>query len=527
MVPMAGDARADIDRLLLRGSRPAVIPGTEQGHGVFADGDETATASPEPSAVAFALQDVGRRFGTFEALRSVSLTIRAGERLAIIGPSGAGKTTLLRLLNTSLFASAGNIQVLGSDPVSLRSRELRSLRAKIGTIYQQLLLVPQVSVMQNVIAGRLARTPLWRAAVSLVSRAESERVREALDRVGIGSKIFERVDRLSGGEQQRVAIARALYQEPHVLLADEPVSSVDPARSVEILDLLARAGRGRTFVVTTHRIESLLPFVSRVIGLREGRIVFDKASSDVTLDDLGCLYESERAKASVSAPRVHSPALDGGAGAVFLGASNTPGEFMLPRIVPAFVRERPGVRLSLTLKDTAETIRDLLDGHLDLAFVGAREANPRLRFEDFADDEIILVASPSFSGIPAGPLTASTVSQLSRVERECGSGTRAVVEEYFSNMGAPLKRAAVALEVSSLVGLKAAVISGIGVAFASRVAVNSELKSGLLRELTIQSVKIRRQIFAAWRTEVELTPQAKSFLEIARRAWRSELAGMR
>jgi phosphonate transport system ATP-binding protein len=194
---------------------------------------------------------------------------------------------------------------------------------------------------------------------------------------------------------------------------------------------------------------------------------------------------------------------------------------MLPSIVPTFVSERPGVRVSLTLKDTLETTKDLLEGRLDIAFVGAREANPRLRFEDFADDEIILVASPFFAGLPPGALSATAVAGLARVEREAGSGTRAVVEEYFSNMGAPLRQSAVALEVGSLVGLKAAVISGIGVAFASRMAVASELKSGLLRELAVDSMRIRRQIFAAWRVDAELTPQAKSFLEIARKAWRS------
>ncbi len=520
MVTMAGQARADTEPLLLRGSKGGSIR-----EGVFAEAEDSARSGLDRGSgrIAFTLRAVCRRFGTFEALRSVDLTIRAGERVAIIGPSGAGKTTLLRLLNTSLFPSGGDLCVLGADPASLRSKDLRALRARIGTIYQQLLLVPQVSVLQNVVAGRLARTPLWKAAFSLISRAESERVRDVLDRVGIGSKIFERVDRLSGGEQQRVAIARALYQDPDALLADEPVSSVDPTRSAEILELLSRAGEGRTLLVTTHRLEALLPWISRVVGLREGQLLFDKSSSEVTLDDLARLYESDRARSSVGPPRIPSPPIDSGAGAVFVGASNTPGEFMLPRIVPVFVRERPGVRISLTLKDTAETTRDLLDGRIDLAFLGAREPNPRLRFDDFAEDEIILVASPSFSGLPAGPLEASAVAKLSRVERESGSGTRSVVEEYFSNMGAPLSPTSVALEVGSLVGLKAAVISGIGVAFASRIAVDSELQSGLLRELAIDSVKIRRQVFAAWRADAELTPQAKSFLQIARKAWRLEL----
>ena len=175
----------------------------------------------------------------------------------------------------------------------------------------------------------------------------------------------------------------------------------------------------------------------------------------------------------------------------------------------------------MTLKDSAETIRDLLEGRLELALVGAREPNARLRFEDFADDEIILVAASSFPGLPQGSLTAAEAAEVLRVERESGSGTRAVVEEYFANLGVPLNPAAIALEVSSLVGLKAAVISGIGMAFASRLAVAGELESGLLRQVPVQSMRIRRQIFAVWRSDSELTPQTKSFLEVARNTWRT------
>lgn len=520
MVPVSREAPADLNS-------PVVLNGP--GAAPSAVRSETITGGPGtarlPPSVQLGLQGAAKRFDAFEALQPLSLTIAPGERVAIVGPSGAGKTTLLRLLNTTLFPSAGSVRVLDANPVGLGPRALRALRGRIGTIYQQLLLVPQVSVLQNVVAGRLAQMPLWKAVFSLVSRAEAERVHEVLERVGIGSKIYERVDRLSGGEQQRVAIARALYQEPEILIADEPVSSVDPGRSAEILELLAKAGHGRTLLISTHRLDATMPWISRVIGLREGRLLFDKSSSALTLDDLSKLYASDKGKNSPAPARPISPVRSSLAGAVFIGASNTPGEFMLPRIVPAFVSERPGVRVSLTLKDTLETTKDLLEGRLDLAFVGAREADPRLRFEDFADDEIILVASPFFPGLPPAALSATAVAELARVEREAGSGTRAVVEEYFSNMGVPLKQSAVALEVGSLVGLKAAVISGIGVAFASRVAVASELTSGTLREVAVDSMRIRRQIFAAWRADTELTPQAKSFLEIARKALRSTREG--
>lgn len=509
---MARVPRANIQTLLLGGSGLSVPSREADSH--------TEVHRPkgsEPTRTAFVLTGVSKSYGAMESLKSISLRISVGERVAIIGPSGAGKTTLLRLLNTSLFPSRGTLNILGSNPLALKPAKLRKLRGRIGSVFQQLLLVPQVSVLQNVIAGQLSRTPLWKAALALVSTAESERVHAVLEKVGIGSKIYERVDRLSGGEQQRVAIARTLYQNPEVLIADEPVSWVDPTRSLEVLELLARAAEGRTLVISTNRPEALLPWVSRVIGVRQGSLVFDKPTGDVTVDDFSQLYSSVKAAPAPQAPRSLSPQVTSAAGAVMVGASNTPGEFMLPRVVPAFVKAFPGVRVGLALKDTKETIRDLVEGRVDIAFLGARDSSAQLHFEDFADDEIILVASPSLS-LPAPILTPSEVAQLARVEREPGSGTRAVVEDYFSNRGTPLNPAAIALEVGSLVGLKAAVISGIGIAFSSRLAVTSELASGVLREVPVQSVRIRRLIFVAWRMG-GLTPQAKGFLQVSRQIW--------
>jgi phosphonate transport system ATP-binding protein len=447
----------------------------------------------------------------------LTLTIRSGERVAVIGPSGAGKTTLLRLLNTSLSPSEGTVEVLGGNPALLGPSQLRALRVRVATVYQQLLLVPQVSVLQNVVAGRLGKMPLWKAVLALVSRAEAARVWSVLEQVGIEEKIYERVDRLSGGEQQRVAIARALYQEPEVLIADEPVASVDPTRSEEIVELLGKVGQGRTLLVSTHRLEALLPVISRVIGIRGGQILFDKYKSELNLDDLAQLYESQKGTRPPSAPRPVSPGAYSSAGVAFIGASNTPGEFILPKLVREFVQDCPGVRVSLSVKGTAEITKDLLGGRLDLAFVGARTPNPALHFEEFAQDEIILVAAPSFNALPAGSISASQVALIPRVEREPGSGTRAVVEDHFANMGIPLSPAAVALEVGTLIGLKAAVISGIGAAFTSRRAVQSELAAGVLRELPVQSVKIPRRIFVAWRSAGELPLAARSFLEVARK----------
>ena len=474
---------------------------------------------------AFELRGVAKQYGSLRAIQPLDLTVEAGERLAVIGPSGAGKSTLLRLLNTSLRPSAGKVIVFGEETSSLPDKRLRAIRSRIGTIYQQYLLVPQVSVFQNVIAGRLGKISLWKATWSLLSPSEAERVSRVLERVGLAERIFERVDRLSGGEQQRVAVARLLYQDPEVLVADEPVASVDPARGAEILSLLGRLASSRTLLVSTHRLDGVLPYVSRVIGIRGGQVLFDKPKTAVTVDDIAEVYRSSLGTESTEPRQRYSPLTYAPAGIANLGASNTPGEFLLPKIVPAFVRECPGARVSLTIKCTEGVTSDLLNGTVDLGFVGARSDHAALHYEDFTSDEIILVCAKHHPITSALPLDPAQVGGLHRVEREPGSGTRAVVEDHFANLGVPLDPGAVALEVGTLAGLKAAVLSGIGVAFSSRLAVREELQSGLLQELPIASVKIPRQIFAAWRRDRELPLPARRFLEVARRELTSPETG--
>lgn len=241
-----------------------------------------------------ALRAAGRRYGAFRALRPLDLEIRAGERVALVGPSGAGKTTALRLLATTLAPSEGRVEVLGEDPARLGARALRRLRARVGTIHQELQLVPQSTAFHNVVAGRLGRTTFAGALALLVSRREVAEVRALLGELGIGDKIFERVDLLSGGERQRVAVARTLHQDPELVLADEPLSSVDPERASGVAALLARAFAGRTLVVSTHHVEPLLPHVDRVVGLREGELVFDVPASRLRPAELVALYRGER-----------------------------------------------------------------------------------------------------------------------------------------------------------------------------------------------------------------------------------------
>jgi phosphonate transport system ATP-binding protein len=232
---------------------------------------------------AVSLRGVTVRFGPVTALEDVDLDVAAGERVALVGPSGAGKSTLLGLLNGSVRPSAGRVEVLGRDLGALRQRELRAVQRRIGAVRQQFDLVGPLRVVHNVNAGRLARWSLGRAAWSLVSPRDVAEAEAALRRVGIPDKLHERTDRLSGGQQQRVALARMLVQDPDVVLADEPISSLDPARGREVMDLLRDLAveRGRTLVVSVHAFEYALTHCERVVGLRDGRVLFDAASDRV------------------------------------------------------------------------------------------------------------------------------------------------------------------------------------------------------------------------------------------------------
>lgn len=230
------------------------------------------------------LRDVSVRYGATLALQGVDLDLSRGERVALAGPSGAGKTTLLGLLNGTFPPATGTVEVLGHDLSQLRSRQLRQVQARVGTVPQRFDLVGPLRVVHNVNAGRLATWSLAKAAWSLVSPREVGGAATALARVGVADKLYERTDQLSGGQQQRVALARALMQEPEILLADEPIASLDPGRSLEVMDLLRRLSdeSGMTLVVSLHAFEYARSHCDRVVGLRDGRIVFDAPAPAVT-----------------------------------------------------------------------------------------------------------------------------------------------------------------------------------------------------------------------------------------------------
>ena len=226
---------------------------------------------------------VGRRFQGHRALDGVDLTVHAGERVALLGASGAGKSTLLSMLNGSLMASEGALEVFGQVLADLSPGALRRLQCRIGTVGQRLDLIEQVRVLHNVSAGRLGTWSTPRALVSLVRSRADDEVRSALHSVGMDWALHERTERLSGGERQRVAIARLLVQRPDLILADEPVSSLDPARAAETLELLRAPARGSTLIISLHQPELARKYCTRGVGLREGRLDFDVPAAE--LDD--------------------------------------------------------------------------------------------------------------------------------------------------------------------------------------------------------------------------------------------------
>ena len=239
------------------------------------------------------------RAGPVHALRRVSLEVAPGEHVALLGPSGAGKSTLLRLLNATLRPAAGQRSFEGRDVSKLSGRELRVVRRRIGTIFQNPSLVPSLTALQNTLCGRLGRWGLFRSLRALIAPA-SEDVRAAgvaLDTVGLTGKAGARADELSGGQQQRVAIARVLMQDPDVVLADEPFASLDPALTVQLADLLFEVTRGRTFVAAMHDVDLALQRFPRVVGVRAGQIAFDVPAGEVSPALLQSLYAREARRA--------------------------------------------------------------------------------------------------------------------------------------------------------------------------------------------------------------------------------------
>ncbi len=243
------------------------------------------------------IRNLTKRFGCSTALDDVSLSIAEGEMVALIGASGSGKSTLLRHLPGFLVADAGEVVILGR-PVQANgrlARNIRDIRAEVGFVFQQFNLVGRLSVMTNVLIGLLRRASLWRTVLMRFTVAERQRALEALDAVGIVHTAWQRAATLSGGQQQRAAMARCLVQGAKVILADEPIASLDPESSRKVMELFAALNRERgcAVIVCLHQVEFAIKYCPRTVALRDGKVVYDGPSRALTASLLGELYGAE------------------------------------------------------------------------------------------------------------------------------------------------------------------------------------------------------------------------------------------
>ena len=225
-------------------------------------------------------------------LKDVNLTINDGEFIAIIGRSGAGKSTLIRAINKMHSVTSGTLLVDDVDVRTIDGKQLRKLRRKIGMIFQSFNLVTRTTVIKNVLTGFVPDLPFYRSIFGIFPQEMKIKALEALDKVGILDKAYIRVDQLSGGQQQRVALARTLAQNPKVILADEPVAALDPVTAKQVMDdfLHINQEMGITVLINIHHVELALEYATRVIGIKEGQIIYDGPSNKVDDDVLSQIY---------------------------------------------------------------------------------------------------------------------------------------------------------------------------------------------------------------------------------------------
>ncbi|MEY3493899.1 MAG: phosphonate transporter ATP-binding protein [Actinomycetota bacterium] len=226
------------------------------------------------------------------ALDRVSLTVPKGQLLSLIGLSGSGKSTLLRHLNGLIQPTAGSVDVLGTNVVTAGRRELRALRRNVGFVFQSFGLVGRLTALENVLSGSLGRLRGPRLGTITYPKALRREALDNLERVGLAAQAFQRADTLSGGQMQRVAIARTLMQRPSLLLADEPVASLDPESSAQVMDVLFRivVEDQLTVICTLHQVELALGWAQRIVGLRDGQVVLDRAVDSLDQDEVMDVY---------------------------------------------------------------------------------------------------------------------------------------------------------------------------------------------------------------------------------------------
>lgn len=242
-------------------------------------------------------KNVSKRYPNgFQALKHIDLTIEQGEFVAIIGLSGAGKSTLIRTINRMHDITSGTLTVDGTDVMSLHGKNLRSFRRRIGMIFQSFNLISRTTVIKNVLTAFVPDLPWWRATFGIFTREEKMKALEALDKVGILDKAFVRADQLSGGQQQRVALARTLAQNPQIILADEPVASLDPVTAKQVMDDFKRINKEMNIsvLINIHHVELALQYADRVVGIRAGEIVYDGPVNRVDQEVLDSIYQGRQ-----------------------------------------------------------------------------------------------------------------------------------------------------------------------------------------------------------------------------------------
>lgn len=233
-------------------------------------------------------------YGNFRAIDNVSFTVKDGEFVAVIGSSGGGKSSLMKAINLLVKPKSGSIKIDGEEMTELSSRKLRMKRRKIGFVFQDYNLIDRLSVIENVLTGRLGYKSSLKSLLGIFSKEEYKNAEKALEKVGLSEKLFVRGDELSGGQKQRVAIAKALVQEPKIILADEPVASLDVNSSKIIMEYFKEINRvqGITVIINIHDVNIALKYADRVIALKKGKIVFDGKGSEITDDVLKRVYEN-------------------------------------------------------------------------------------------------------------------------------------------------------------------------------------------------------------------------------------------
>jgi phosphonate transport system ATP-binding protein len=258
-------------------------------------------------------EGVSRRFGHVAAVHDVSLRIEAGTFVGVIGRSGAGKSTLLRLINRLVEPSAGRILFRRTDITALQGRALRQWRARSAMIFQQFNLVPRLDVLTNVLVGRLNCHATLPSLFNCFTPAERAMAVETLEWLDLTAHAFQRAGTLSGGQQQRVAIARALMQEPEILLADEPIASLDPRNAACVMDALKAVNRenGLTVLCNLHTLDAARQYCDRIVGMAKGKVVFDGAPEALTPKAIREIYQVQDGEADVAediTSTIHQPA---------------------------------------------------------------------------------------------------------------------------------------------------------------------------------------------------------------------------